>query len=85
MREYNGSGGKCHLCDGRADATWRGGTGATIAICSECAINVLPALIADAVFLPGGATGQNAAKHAVREVETIYWRALALRLLREAR
>jgi hypothetical protein len=66
---------KCTLCDSPATAMWQGRE--TIYICSQCALESLPALIADSIWIsPRGI-------HAHSFVDSIlvsFWRALALRL-----
>jgi hypothetical protein len=39
---------KCHLCSAPADAYWHGHE--VFMVCKKCAIEVLPALIADAAY-----------------------------------
>lgn len=68
----------CTLCNQPAKAAWHGNH--VIAVCRECAVEILPALIADAAagscFRP---------EHAERVIDRItyrFWRAMSLRLLR---
>lgn len=71
--------GTCTFCGAKADAEWWGDN--TIRVCHRCAMEVLPALIADAVAL-------EQARHPVAlwdEVSTVFWRALAIRLDRDQR
>ena len=48
-------------------------------MCEECALDLLPALIADAVFIPRE-RGHDELKRKCREIELRFWRAVALRL-----
>ena len=70
----------CSICRGPATAVWRGAK--AIPICPQCAVEDLPALIADSIVLPG-AWGLERALSDLKRIELRYWRALALRLLRE--
>jgi hypothetical protein len=67
----------CTVCKRPATASWSGDK--KIAICPDCAIDVLPALMADAVNL----NAYDAPKGFVRKIESNFWRALAIRLMRE--
>ena len=67
-----GTTGPCTFCKKRADAYWAGLN--TVRVCSQCAIGVLPALIADAVVFPGN---MDRAKHSLDEIQGVYWRAIA--------
>jgi hypothetical protein len=79
MHEVNGSGGKCSICcEHDATATWRT-MGQPIGVCERCALDVLPALIADAVFIPKD-RGADSLKHKLGVAELAFWRAMALRL-----
>lgn len=78
MAELNGE--YCSICRQPATAAWHGNT--TIAICSTCAVNILPALIADAVDLSHKRPMERV-KLAALQVERNLWRAVALRLARE--
>ncbi|HQU42548.1 MAG TPA: hypothetical protein PK867_07030 [Pirellulales bacterium] len=72
---------QCTLCGQSAQGTWHGTDGA-IAVCHRCAVEALPALIADAVCLAADDPRLRAVQ-VCRQVEASYWRALALRLLTE--
>jgi hypothetical protein len=69
----------CSVC-GTADwdSCWMGIT--TVAVCRRCALEVLPRLIADAIFEP--TLPPNKAHAALRDVECEFWRALALAFAR---
>ena len=70
----------CALCRAPATAAWHGDQ--SIAVCPRCALESLPALIADAIELkhvrPGGI-----AKLRALQMERTFWKALALRVLGE--
>ena len=70
---------KCFFCfEGTADAWWEGSAG-TIFACRQCAIQSLPALIADAVVAaaPQGSPGIYLDR-ARTQMESVYWRSAAL-------
>lgn len=69
--------GHCTVCGATATAYWSGR--AIIEVCSDCAVKVLPSLIADAI--PNYSA--DAAKIAIENASLYYWRALALRMMRE--
>lgn len=77
--------GKCFCCGEKAAAMWHGLEG-QVDVCASCAIEVLPKLIADAVFVPPdlskGTTGY--ADHLVK-VEASFWAAVASRVALEKR
>lgn len=66
----------CFACGDRATGYWVGVE--PVAVCPTCAVETLPALIADAIHCHN--TGQ--ATESLRTVERRFWRALALRLAR---
>lgn len=70
----------CDVCDQAATARWRGNR--NIAICSTCAIDVLPKLMADAIDLSPDENFDRAKTSLERIVRT-FWRAMACRLFRE--
>jgi hypothetical protein len=79
--------GHCSFCGAPPTAYWstivEEGSGGYVETCPRCALSVLPALIADALhLLPAGGTAPPA-DEALREIEAAFWRALALRLVRE--
>jgi len=69
----------CSVCGAPADAAWHGNH--VIAVCSTCAIETLPSLIADAIYLPKHKAA-DAAKRSLERVDSRFWRALTLRLFR---
>jgi hypothetical protein len=76
------SGMACSICGKMSSAVWSGET--TIFVCSECAVNILPALIADAVSTShmkdiGGLSSTLA------RIEAVYWRAASNNMARIAR
>ena len=74
--------GDCCICAQPATALWHGSS--AIAVCAACAVEVLPALMADAIYLVPRDAADAAAKRAWSAAEAAYWRAVALRALREA-
>lgn len=70
--------GRCTICDRPAAGYWTGHTGG-VATCYSCAVGVLPALLADSLPYATPAYVHGAAERML----TTYWRAIALRLLRE--
>ncbi|MHC4405409.1 MAG: hypothetical protein ACYTG0_37660 [Planctomycetota bacterium] len=70
----------CANCNQPATAAWRGNH--TFGICPECAVDVLPALIADAVSI-GSAHVYHNASRAIDSVVCRFWRAMACRIARE--
>ena len=70
----------CTLCGQRASAVWS--DDGAVYVCHQCAVDRLPALIADAISLDS-ADPRGRAVSVWRQVEATYWRALALRLLTE--
>ena len=70
----------CSVCGATASATWEGHE--RIAVCPQCALEVLPALLADAAWLAHSDPAARA-KKVWEQAERTYWRALAMRLLRE--
>jgi hypothetical protein len=75
----------CFCCGNRADAMWAGQKG-TVEVCRTCALTVLPALIADSVFV--GMGEKYAAvrfEEALAKAHTAYWKAVASRLSAEIR
>ena len=73
----------CTLCGERATARWDGDHGA-IATCERCALDVLPAIISDSVGLSIDPTRtHDIVQGHLDHVAQVYWRAMAMRLLRE--
>jgi hypothetical protein len=70
----------CTICRQPAASAWHGEE-STIAVCSVCALDVLPKLIGDALDL-AHARPDDRARAMVRRVESNLWKALALRLLK---
>ena len=77
------SGEYCTLCGKPATAVWHGD--GTIAVCPDCAVTVLPALLADSVSIHAGTTSADQVKRTIERAEAVYWRAVALRLASEGR
>ncbi len=69
----------CTVCGKPATAIWDGPSD-RIAICQECAIVALPALLADAVYVPPSTAAHDQLKRYMERAELAYWRAMALRL-----
>ena len=72
----------CALCRAPASAARHGDH--VVAVCPDCAVNALPALIADAIELPAG-RGFDVAKLRWLEVERAFWKAIAARGLRRGK
>jgi hypothetical protein len=70
--------GICVMCGERASALWSGQD--TVAICGKCSTEILPALWADAVWLPREAGIIDRAQRELERGQTIYWKAIATRL-----
>lgn len=70
----------CALCNAPATAAWHGDH--VVAVCSDCAISTLPALIADAVELRRG-NQWDSVKLRWLQAEKAYWRAMTARMIRE--
>lgn len=70
----------CDVCDQAATAWWRGHR--TISICSTCAAEVLPALMADAISSVM-VEDWDRSKRVFDQIESRFWRALVHRLLKE--
>ena len=71
---------RCHLCGAVAHAFWQGDQ--RISVCQTCAIDILPALLADAIRF--GTT--NRSQSTFRTLDTFtkrFWRALCLRMMAE--
>ena len=82
----------CWFCGEKADAGWITQEEALIGVCSRCAIDTLPALIADAISLPhpsqrssGGFATIEADHLWMTSARAAFLRALSLRLERQAR
>jgi hypothetical protein len=72
----------CSICGAAGwDGMWRGHD--TIFVCRRCAIETLPALIADAVWFP--AVSLMYAEHGLTQISAGYWRALVAEALRQHR
>lgn len=70
----------CSICGAAASAAWEGQE--RIAICPQCALEALPALLADAAWLAHSDPAARA-KAVWAQAERTFWRALTMRLLRE--
>lgn len=71
---------KCAFCDNKPTAYWHG-INANVAVCAQCAEDVLPRLIADAIHL--GFTGKHPhgiADDSFKRCELSFWQAIATRL-----
>lgn len=85
--EMCGATGRCSLCDERASAAWIGA--GTIEICTHCAVEMLPGLIADAIFYPYATHGHF--ESSFGKVQSRFWKAVAsttllqLKMERDAR
>jgi len=66
----------CSIC-GKWPATgyWHGTQG-YLYVCSHCALNVLPALIADAIIDNGKMADPSVKKRDLEHFEKVFWRAL---------
>ncbi len=73
--------GQCFCCSRKAQAVWHGQE--TVHVCESCAVEVLPALIADAVH--AGSLGTLGFMNHLKAVEAEYWKAVAARLACESR
>jgi len=73
----------CTLCEKKSVAYWMG-LGTTIHVCQDCALNILPALIADAIVGTHGHLPYMAGylNDCVNSIEKVYWRAAALAIHR---
>lgn len=69
----------CALCGRPATAVWHGDTGTTLAICPACAVDLLPALTADAVYIGD----RSAVERTADRMAAAYWHAMTIRLLRD--
>ena len=81
MRGSDGEDFDCLICGGNSSAFWDGVNG-QIRVCGFCAIEWLPALIADAVPV---SASEDFPHRTLARIELRFWRALALRLDRERR
>jgi hypothetical protein len=73
----------CSLCGNPAQGVWHPTTGNAVSCCHTCAVDSLPALIADALQ----ATGQrpDELQTLFHRIELQFWGAMALRLHSERR
>jgi hypothetical protein len=73
---------RCFNCDAVAHAFWEG-RNSRLAVCLPCAVEILPALAADAVV---GAVGQSCGpdplKRWLQAMQTSYWKAAASAIVR---
>lgn len=73
-----GNSGRCFSCGNKATAVWRG-VEATVEVCPTCAVETLPALIADACHAHPG-RGVADFTVALNTITRVFWRAVACRL-----
>ena len=73
----------CAVCGESATALWHGAK--PIAICETCAVDVLPTLIADAIFLPNDVRSVDQAQRQLEKITSVYWKAVACRLRKGAK
>jgi len=75
------NGAKCLFCDSQASATWQGQNG-TVNVCQNCATDVLPRLIADAIWLPCTIDRWpvDIFRRGLEQSHTAFWEACASRL-----
>lgn len=66
---------KCSICNKPASAMWRGSI--DLFICPECATNILPRLIADAIVQPQ--TKMNQISNSLKDAEIAFWQAVAVK------
>ena len=71
----------CTICRKPATAAWHGD--GVIAVCPDCAVEVLPALMADAVYVPPAKVGSDCLKRHIDRAAAVYWRAMAVRMFNE--
>ena len=71
--------GVCSICGHESVAIWTGEK--TIEICSTCATEKLPLLIADSV----GHANPVHAESAAKSIESAFWRGMALRAMSESK
>ena len=75
--------GSCQCCDEPGVAYWdSGGEKQPLEICASCAHKILPVLFADAVEI-GPPVHEHHVAGALRTFEADFWRAVALRILRD--
>jgi hypothetical protein len=74
--------GICHICGERSNAMWMCAKADFFEVCSTCAKEKLPLIIADAIGL-GTKDQWAAAESALHEVTSAFWRGLAIRGMRE--
>lgn len=82
MRYRHGEKAKCSVCGAHAVAVWHGEQ--SVDICADCALGVLPALIADAVW-SAPHTGVGRFTDALDRFHASYWKAVAARIALEAK
>jgi hypothetical protein len=73
----------CNVCGGRSRAMWC--CEKEIYVCSECAINTLPRLIADAVCAAYSRTQASTFERIETEITRNYWKALAFALVQRGK
>jgi hypothetical protein len=72
----------CDLCGNAGAVYWT--KEKTVVFCRECALHILPRLIADAVDLPRDKFAMDGAKRAWAIAEKEFWRSFASRLARQS-
>lgn len=76
--------GTCGFCaKNPTDAVWEGAN--RIEACADCAVNVLPLIIADAISIPKGAHVPDVGKQAETAMGKTFWRGIATRLSWDAK
>ncbi len=70
---------RCSVCDGPSDAWW--GAAGIICVCYQCALDALPALIADAMCAKG--TSTDLLTRTKERMDIRFWMAAALALSRD--
>jgi hypothetical protein len=74
----------CFNCAGVAHSHWHGSIG-NVDVCLACAVEILPALAADAVVgAVGQACGEGPLKRWLKTIEANYWKAATAALARVA-
>jgi hypothetical protein len=68
----------CSICGNPAQGVWHPAAGDAVACCHTCAVDCLPALIADAVQVAGQRPDE--LQTLFHHIELRFWRAMALRL-----
>lgn len=72
---WQGKKNVCSFCDNVPQGHW----GLSVFVCRDCAVEVLPALIADATTISENQNGYGNARRTLSEVGERFWRAVACR------